>query len=248
MAIGLLIIGDEILSGRRQDKHVAQSIQTLSAMQLKLDWVRMVGDDTEHLIAMLSEIKASGDICFSFGGIGATPDDLTRACVAKAHGVNLMRHPDAVAAIEGRFGEEAYPNRIIMAELPEGSSIIPNPVNQVPGFSLGNLHCFPGFPEMAWPMQSWVLETYYASLTKNLAIEDSIHVHNTHESDLMDWMYQFEAENPSLQLFSLPRIMEDGSRRIELGVKGERRQVAEAIESIKAMLDAQQRQYSLPKS
>src|SRR5688572_15999618 len=132
MRIGILVIGDEILTGRRQDKHFANSVQALSRRGRRLWWARFIGDDAALLTQQLREVGASGDICFSFGGIGATPDDLTRQCMAQAHGVALVRHPDAKAEIEAKFDAGAYPNRILMADLPTGARTIPNPVNRVP--------------------------------------------------------------------------------------------------------------------
>src|SRR5512141_3068412 len=131
MPIGALIIGDEILSGKRQDKHLPHLIDTLRARGLTLSWARIEGDNRGRLTAVLRESFARGDIVFSFGGVGATPDDHTRQAAAGALGVGLVRHPDAVALLEQQFGAAAYPNRVLMAEFPVGSEIIPNPVNRV---------------------------------------------------------------------------------------------------------------------
>ncbi len=160
--IGALIIGDEILSGKRQDRHLAQVIATLKARGLALDWARYEGDDREVLTRVLRETFARGDIVFGFGGVGATPDDHTRQAAAAALGVPLARHPEAVAALEAQFGAAAYPHRVLMAEFPSGATIIPNPVNRVASFSVRDHHFFPGFPQMAWPMLDWVLATRYA--------------------------------------------------------------------------------------
>src|SRR5437660_431679 len=136
MTIGALIIGDEILSGKRQDAHLAHVIDALRQRGLKLDWARYEGDDRDRLTATLRESFATGNIVFSFGGVGATPDDHTRQSAAAALGVALLRHPEAVAEIEAQFGAAAYPNRILMAEFPAGSRIIPNPVNRIASFSV----------------------------------------------------------------------------------------------------------------
>src|SRR5947207_13691593 len=107
---------------------------------------------------------ASGDIVFSFGGIGATPADHTRQCAAEAAGVDLALHPDAEAAIRSRTDMVITPQRLKMGELPVGSRIIPNSYNKIPGFSMGDHHFVPGFPVMAWPMVEWVLDQRYAHL------------------------------------------------------------------------------------
>jgi len=124
-ALGALIIGDEILSGKRADKHLAHVIATLAARGLSLDYAQYLGDDRARLTEVLRGNFARGDIVFSFGGIGATPDDHTRQAAAAALGVPLERHPEALREIEARFGAEAYPHRVLMAEFPAGSRVIP---------------------------------------------------------------------------------------------------------------------------
>ncbi len=221
MGIGALIIGDEILSGKRQDKHLPHLIETLGARGLAPDFVHYLGDDRARLTALLRDSFARGDVLFSFGGIGATPDDHTRQAAAAALGVPLSRHPEAVAEIEARFGAEAYPHRVLMAEFPEGARIIPNPVNRVAGFAVREHHFFPGFPQMAWPMLDWVLATWYPGLRHVPPQERAIVVHGAGESQLLPLMEDNVARFPMLKLFSLPSFMPDGGRRIELGVKGD---------------------------
>ena len=149
---GAYIIGDEILSGKRQDKHLAQLIQTLASRGLQLAWCEYLGDNPGHITRSLQRSFASGDIVFSFGGIGATPDDHTRQSAAAALGLPIIRHAGAVAEIEAQFGEGAYPKRVLMADFPQGAELIPNPINRVAGFRINQHHFLPGFPEMAWPM------------------------------------------------------------------------------------------------
>jgi len=234
MNIGALIIGDEILSGKRQDKHLSRIIQALAARGLSLSWARYLGDDPVLIADTLRATFASGDIVFSFGGIGATPDDHTRQAAAAAAGVSLHRHPDAVREIEARFGADAYPKRIAMGEFPVGSDIIPNPYNRVPGFRLHGHHFLPGFPEMAWPMMEWVLDTLYPHLHRAArAVDHAILVREAGESQLIDLMNDTVARYPDLRLFSLPHIG-DGDRHIELGVRGDEPRVVEAMGELRA--------------
>ncbi len=221
MGIGALIIGDEILSGKRQDKHFPHFIDTLAARGLAPDFVHYLGDDRARLTALLRDSFARGDILFSFGGIGATPDDHTRQAAAAALGVPLAAHPEAVAEIVARFGTEAYPHRVLMAEFPQGARIIPNPVNRVAGFAIRDHHFFPGFPQMAWPMLDWVLASWYPDLRHVPPQERMIVVYGAGESQLLPLMEANVARFPMLKLFSLPSFMTDGGRRIELGVKGD---------------------------
>jgi molybdopterin-biosynthesis enzyme MoeA-like protein len=238
MNIGALIIGDEILSGKRADKHLPHVIATLATRGLSLDFVHYLGDDRELLTALLRDSFARGDLLFSFGGIGATPDDHTRQAAAAALGLPLVRHPEAVAEIEARFGAEAYPHRVLMAEFPEGARVIPNPVNRVAGFAIRDHHFFPGFPQMAWPMLDWVLATWYADLCQVPPQERAIVVHGAGESQLLPLMEANVARFPLLKLFSLPSFMPDGGRRIELGVKGDPAQVDAAIAHLRAGVEA----------
>ncbi|WP_127469943.1 competence/damage-inducible protein A [Thiomicrorhabdus aquaedulcis] len=222
--IGLMIIGDEILSSKRQDKHLAQANELLKPRGLAVSWVKILGDEPsllqENLQQSFAQAQAQTDIVFCFGGIGATPDDRTRQCAAQALKLPLVRHPEAVAEIEAQFGEAAYPQRIHMAEYPAGAAIIPNFYNRVPGFSIEHHHFMPGFPMMAKPMMEWVLNTYYAHLTQSPTIEKAIRLIDGQESEWVEFMEQFEVEFPTLRLFSLPSIDADHKRTIDLGVEG----------------------------
>lgn len=219
MNVGLILIGDELLSGLRQDKHMGKVLEMLKARGLKLAWVRMVGDDWDLLIQTLHETFQTGDIVFSFGGIGATPDDLTRQAVAAVTGVRLWRHPQAVALIENRFGADAYPNRIRMGELPDGCTLIPNPINQMPGFKVKHHHFVPGFPNMAWPMVEWVLDTYYHPYFDTTpSVEHRWLLRDVLESDLIPMMEELLKTFPSVRLSSLPSTTT--SRQIDFGLKG----------------------------
>jgi molybdopterin-biosynthesis enzyme MoeA-like protein len=234
VTIGAIIIGDEILSGKRRDSHLAHVIETLAARGLGLDYAQYAGDDRERLTSLLRESFARADLLFSFGGIGATPDDHTRQAAAAALGVPLVRHPEAVAELEAKFGAEAYPNRVLMAEFPQGSRIIPNPVNRVAAFSVRDHHFFPGFPQMAWPMLDWVLATWYPDLVRVKPVERAIAVYGAGESQLLTLMEDNVARFPQLKLFSLPSFLPDGGRRIELGVRGDPPHVEPGIAHLRA--------------
>ena len=161
---GAYVIGDEILVGKRQDKHLTFLIGALAKRGLRLAWCEYLGDDPQRLTAALRRSLASRGILVSFGGIGATPDDHTRKCAAAALDVPLALHPEAEREIRGRFGAETTPQRLEMGIFPLGAEIIPNPINRIPGFSLREHHFLPGFPQMAWPMAEWVLDTKYRAL------------------------------------------------------------------------------------
>jgi len=232
---GAYVIGDEILVGKRQDKHFSFLIEALGRRGLRLSWAQYLGDEPERLAAEFRRSLAGGDTVFSFGGIGATPDDHTRQCVAAAAAVRLIVHPEAEREIRGRFGAETTPARLRMGEFPEGSSIIPNPVNRIPGFSYGEHHFVPGFPQMARPMVEWVLDTRYRHLfDRDRWSEESILVFEAGESQLIAAMEAVGPAYPGVKVFSLPSMGEDGSRRhVELGVRGDPAQVREAAEALR---------------
>lgn len=159
MDFGLIIIGDEILSGKRSDKHLQKAIDLLGARGLSVAYAHYVGDDPVRITAMLAEAFRSGDTVFSFGGIGATPDDHTRACAARALGVDMALHPQAAALIRERMQdvarEQGLPyepdkadnvHRLNMAVFPLGARIIPNPYNKIAGFS-----CFAAVEQEGFP-------------------------------------------------------------------------------------------------
>lgn len=234
MQIGALIIGDEILSGKRQDKHFNFLIETLRERGLELSWTAMVGDDPEQLKRLLRFSLASDDLVFSFGGIGATPDDRTRQCVAEIIDQPLAPHPDAVAEIEARFGETAYPNRILMGYFPKGSDVIPNPINRVPGFQWQRHYFMPGFPEMAWPMVEWILNHHYPDLRQTPKTEETIYVINGRESDLLALMNRIVDDYPDLKLASLPHLGQ--TPHIEFSLRGDEAQVRQAMSVVKTAI------------
>jgi molybdopterin-biosynthesis enzyme MoeA-like protein len=235
---GIYIIGDEILSGKREDKHLTQAIAILKARGLQLGWAEYLGDDPARMVASFKRSFATDDVVFSFGGIGATPDDYTRQAAADALNVPIVRHKEAVAEIVAQFGEDgAYPKRVIMADFPQGAALIPNPVNRVAGFSAGlpnqkHSHYFvPGFPAMAWPMMEWVLDTHYSHLFhKTDYLEQSIIVIDGIESKLIDLMNAVIAEF-SVKVFSLPKLKPNP--HVELGAKGAPDKVLLAMTALK---------------
>ena len=216
-AFGIIVIGDEILNGRRRDRHFEALGSMLRERGFGVAWLRILPDDPDYLTAELGRTMAEGRPVFCCGGIGATPDDHTRACAARAARVDLEMHPKAVAEIEGQFGKDAYPHRIRMAELPRGSEIIPNPYNRIPGFSINHHYFMPGFPDMAHPMAAWVLDERYA-VGGSYERQRSVLVRGVPESELMELMQALSQEFPDAKLFSLPRLGE--AFQIEIGFRG----------------------------
>lgn len=242
---GAVIIGDEILSGKRTDKHFGWLAGVMAARGLRLSWVEYLGDDRARLAAVFARTRASGDVVFSFGGIGNTPDDHTRQAAATAFGVPLVLHPEAEHEIRARFAaEDITPQRLLLGTFPEGSAIIPNPVNRIAGFMMHQHYFVPGFPQMAHPMLEWVLDRFYrAYFRKAPDVDRAILLtgDNAYESALLDLMEQIVAAYPDLKLFSLPSMTEAGVRRhLELGVTGASDRVEQAMAEIIAEVERRQ--------
>lgn len=248
---GLIVVGDEILSGKRTDKHLPKVIELLKARGLQLDYADYVGDSPERITSTLKRAFASGDVVFSTGGIGATPDDHTRQCAAKALGLESVLHPEAEALIRQRMQDTAREqgtvyeadrpdniHRLNMGVFPVGAQIIPNPFNKIPGFTHGTVHFVPGFPVMAWPMLAWVLDTLYPHLHQQTSwIEQSVVVFGAMEATLTPLMEELEATFPGVKVFSLPSVDHPQyGRHIELGVKGAPDRVAPAYAALLAGL------------
>ncbi len=201
-----MIIGTEILNGRREDKHFAFVREEILRRGWKLKASFVIEDDPKLIEEIFALVKNDPQsVLFSFGGIGATPDDYTRSVAAKVFGDGeLSMHEEAKRRIEAQFGEAAYPHRINMAMLPKGAQLLDNPVNNVPGFFLEKRFFFvPGFPQMAHPMIRQALDRFYpkapAIYRYTICVEAS-------ENDLLDLMQKVP---PSVEFSSLP-AMQDG--------------------------------------
>jgi molybdopterin-biosynthesis enzyme MoeA-like protein len=252
-AIGLIIIGDEILSGKRADKHLPKFIELLNERGLQLAWAEYVGDSPERITQVLARAFASGDVVFSCGGIGATPDDHTRQCAAQALGVPLALQEQAKALILERMRDVALEqgvafepdrddnlHRLNMGTFPEGAQIIHNPYNKIPGFTCqgvqqGMVHFVPGFPVMAWPMMQDKLDAYcqtWGSAPKRT--ERSVIVFDAMEATLTPLMERIELQHIGIKVFSLPSVDHPKwGKHIELGVKGTETQVEAAFQALK---------------
>ena len=236
MNFGLIIIGDEILSGKRQDKHLPKVIELLAARGLALAWARYVGDDRARITAGLRDAFASGDLVFSCGGIGATPDDHTRQCAAAALGGRwrCTRRPrelilERMRDVAAEQGLPFEPDRARQRAPPEHGRVSrgrarssPTRTTRSPASRVGDVHFVPGFPVMAWPMIEWVLDQRYAHLHGGDAQrERSVIVFGAMEATLTPLMEAIEARFPGIKVFSLPSVDHpQWGRHIELGVKG----------------------------
>ena len=211
-----LIIGTEILNGRRQDKHFEFVKNTLAKYGHELFASFVIKDDAALMTQTYKMIKADKDaVIFSFGGIGSTPDDLTREISASVFtNAKVVPHKQFVADILDRFKEKAYPHRIHMADLPPNANLLFNPVNNMSGYSLENRYFFvPGFPSMAHPMISSVIKTFFSEA---VTIYRFTLKAKTSEESLIT---QMKALPKHIELSSLP-IFIDNKPNVELSISG----------------------------
>lgn len=213
-AITALIIGNEILAGRRQDAHLPHIINACNSRGLRLTQVLVMQDDYQALVETYRRLSGAGHMVLSYGGIGATPDDRTRQAVAAACGVELAFQPQGLAILQEKFGDELSDNRRQLVAFPKGADLIPNPINDIPGFSFQSIHCVPGFPQMAAPMMEWVLDTYCCEMGQE-RVYIALQV-EAPESEISPLMQQLEADFPAVSISSLPQLR----RVLELGFEG----------------------------
>lgn len=241
--VRLIIIGDEILSGRREDKHFSKLVELLGQRGMRLAGAEIISDERDDIASALKRSFASNDIVFCCGGIGATPDDQTRQAAAQALGVALELHPEAARLIAERCADTARKGqgsadmslpenqqRLQMGVFPVGAEIVPNPFNKIPGFFVRDHTFMPGFPVMAWPMMEWTLDTRYRDLQhRTRFVEHSFLVFRMPESRITPALEEIEKRWPGVKAFSLPSVGDEGKPHIELGVKGEPAMATEAL-------------------
>jgi molybdenum cofactor synthesis domain-containing protein len=145
----VLIIGNEILSGRIQDENVAFLAKGLNEIGIRLKEVRVIPDDTEAIVGAVNEVRRIYDYVFTTGGIGPTHDDITAQCIAEAFAVKLILHPEAKRLLEGHYPPGAVNEaRMRMAYVPDGAVLLPNPISRAPGFQIGNVYVMAGVPQI----------------------------------------------------------------------------------------------------
>jgi len=259
LRFGLFVIGDEILSGKRSDRHLAQVIELLRTRGLGLSWAQYLPDERDSLIEAFRRSLAGPDVVFSCGGIGSTPDDHTRQAAAAALGRKLVLHPEAAALIAARCAQLGQPDmttpenrqRLTMGEFPQGARIIPNPFNGIAGFAVERHHFVPGFPAMAWPMLEAVLDSEYAGhFNAEPVAERSLLVFGTPESAVVPIMVGIERDFPGVRTFSLPSLGDGGDgrlarRHIELGVKGSPGRIDAAFEALRRAVEQSGAEFSI---
>lgn len=232
---GLIIIGSEILDGRVQDRHFENTRRLLQSRNHALIYSMILSDEPSLILEKLKWAVGRAQPFFCCGGIGSTPDDYTRQCAAQAAGLPLDFHPEGVEILKRRPGFPLTPARMKLVEFPKGVELIPNPVNQVPGFTLGNGHFLPGFPSMAEPMTAWVLDNLYEPAEPK--VSRSLMLPGAREGDLVPFMETFTTAHPKVTFSSLPKFVEGGTE-VHIGLSGPQEVVEEGFDALVKGLDA----------
>jgi molybdenum cofactor synthesis domain-containing protein len=204
----LVVIGDEILSGRTQDKNVAQVALWLNQHGIRLAEVRIVPDDMGRIAEAVNELRAAYDYLFTTGGIGPTHDDISVDAMAEAFGVPVIVHPDARKILEDYYRDRPgglTEARLRMARVPQGAELIPNPSSGAPGIKIENVYVMAGVPGITASM----LEALTGKLEGGLPIISVTVGARAPESDVADLLRETEAANPGVAIGSYP-FFKDG--------------------------------------
>ncbi len=202
----LLVIGDEILSGRTQDKNVAQVATWLNVQGIRLSEVRVVADYTKAIVAAVNALRTANDYLFTTGGIGPTHDDITVDAVAEAFGVGVVIHPEARAILERYYETRGGLNeaRLRMARVPDGAELIPNRMSGAPGIRIGNVFLMAGVPSITAGMLDALTGTLEGGLPVLSATIGSWAI----ESEVADLLRETEREHEGCAIGSYPFFRE----------------------------------------
>lgn len=205
----LIIIGNEILSGRTHDKNLAYLAEKLNTVGVRLMEARVIPDIEATIVATVNECRATYTYLFTTGGIGPTHDDITAASIAKAFGVPLVRHPEAVRLLSESYAErgvELNAARLRMADVPEGATLIPNAATAAPGFKIGNVHVMAGVPRIMQSMLDTILPTLQGSATMHSVSFTT----DLPEGTIADGLAAIQQQFPAVEIGSYPHFVPGG--------------------------------------
>ncbi|MCC2111134.1 MAG: competence/damage-inducible protein A [Hyphomicrobiales bacterium] len=229
----VLIIGDEILSGRTKDRNIGYIAEYLTAIGIDLAEVRIVPDDRDEIVAAVNALRARYSYLFTTGGIGPTHDDITAESVAAAFGVGIDVDPRALAIMKTRYRDvDLTPARLRMARIPDGADLIANPISQSPGFRLGNVYVMAGIPSI---MQAMLDDAAKTLKTGKVMASETVEIRQP-EGAIGDPLSAVQAAFPDVMIGSYPSLDDKGFlTRIVVRSRNEAR-LAEAVTAVRAML------------
>lgn len=231
----LLIIGDEILSGRTKDKNIGALADGLTAIGIRLREVRIIGDDEEAIVSAVNYLRETYTYVFTTGGIGPTHDDITADSMAKAFGVSIDIDPRAVAVMEPAYakrGVEMTPSRLRMARIPEGAELIHNSVSIAPGFMMDNVIVMAGVPS--------IMAAMFADVAPRLKRGAKLHSHTIvvrqPEAEIAALLSEHQKKHPAVVMGSYPSFM-DGKFKTELVLRAtDETELARVVDALSKIL------------
>ena len=231
---GLLVIGDEILSGRTKDKNIGFIAEYLTNIGIDLKEVRVVADEEGAIVAALNALRDRYTYVFTTGGIGPTHDDMTADAVAKAFAVGIDHHPEVVARFRERWGEaDLNEARLRMARIPDGAELIQSATILAPGFKLGNVIVMAGVPSIMQAMMDIVSPKLKSGVRM---LSDSVRA-NAREGDVGGPLREIANANPETFIGSYPFMDEDNKPNTHLVVRSrDPEKLAVAMAAVKEML------------
>ncbi len=241
----LIVIGDEILSGRTKDVNIGATAEFCTDLAIDLMEVRVVADIEDDIIAAVNAVRARYTYVFTTGGIGPTHDDITADAIARAFGVALPIHSEARAMLEARWkdrGIEPNEARLRMARIPEGASLIVNSVSAAPGFRIGNVHVMAGVPVIMRAM----LESIAPTLKGGRKVHSTTIKSGVGEGNIGGPFAALQQQFPDVKMGSYPR-MGDGTVMTELVLRSpDKARLAHAAKAVFDMVAAQHQRAGLP--
>ncbi len=233
----VLLIGDELLSGRTKDKNLGYIAEYLTNMAIELREARLVSDDEGDIVEALNALRARYDYVFTTGGIGPTHDDITADCVAKAFGVGIDHHPEAVKLLEERYAKtdwELNEARMRMARIPDGATLVYNPVSTAPGFKIENVYVMAGVPEVMRAMMDNIAPT----LRQGMPVLSRTVTAYIGEGDLAPGLASVQEEFPEVSMGSYP-FQEDSKFGAKLVLRSKDESALERAEAAVAGMVAE---------
>jgi molybdenum cofactor synthesis domain-containing protein len=235
----VLVIGDEILSGRTQDTNINTIARFLAVKGIDLREARVVGDVAGEIVAAINALRGTYDFVFTTGGIGPTHDDITADAVASAFGVDIGYHPEAYALLEARYGKDAFNDmRKRMARIPEGAALIENRVSAAPGFHIGNVFVLAGVPGIARAM----LEALAPRLPEGAKVHAVTITAAIAEGRVAEGVAAIQKAHPDTAIGSYPFYTEDGGFGVQLVARS---RAAAAVEAAAAAVEAHLRGFGV---
>jgi molybdenum cofactor synthesis domain-containing protein len=233
----ILVIGNEILSGRTKDTNSGWLAERLTNQGIRLREIRTIPDVAETIVAVVNEVRAKYTYVFTSGGIGPTHDDITAECIAKAFGVPWELNPEARAILRSNYAsdDDLTPARLRMATLPRGASLIANPVSKAPGFRMENVYTMAGVPR--------VLQAMFDGIAGSLAGGPVLLAHsvigNVGEGRIADGLAAIQTRHPDLDIGSYPNVRPDGGFRNAVVLRGlDRARLALVAREVAALIQS----------